>query len=391
MRNFLFTITWITFLFAANHTHAQQEIPKKELIEMMALNTSYTFLDLYQSDSRIIPRGYRRVHQSSPTVLDNVYQIYRTADGAVINFRGSTSNPNSWIENLYSAMIPASDTLTLKDKRIIYSFAKQPKAAVHTGYAIAILLIGEELIEQVNQLNQSGIYRIVFTGHSQGGALADMARAYFENLPAGQIHPSTQFYTYSFASPMCGNHYFAVEYNYRFASNGTSYRIINPQDIVPSFPLNFENANPFSKENILAWITGAKEFDMKKLGLDLLVGQFEGGIQSYVKKSNEMIHKVLTMQFGDVKLPNYVEDINYAEVGKVVKIGPFPYPEIIRDSVDIPARDLAKYKPIGNQKYQRKEPRFYQHKPYNYYVDLLRRYDESEYRKLKVKVLEENL
>lgn len=358
---------------------------------MMALSTSFTFLDLYKSDSKIIPRGYRRIHESAPTALDNVYQVYRAEDKAVINFRGSTANPSSWMENLYSAMIPASDTLYLKDKQVIYSFARHEKAAVHTGYAIAILLIHEALIRQVKELNSVGVYDIIFTGHSQGGALADMSRAYFENLPKGTIDAKNRFKTYSFGSPMCGNHYFAVEYNYRFTQNGTSFRIINPQDIVPSFPLNFETGNPFTKENIVAWLTGAKEFDLKKLGLDMLVGQFEGGLQSYVKKSNEMIHKLLTVQYGEVKLPRYVEDINYAEVGKIIKIGPFPYPEIIKDSVAIPPRELAKYKPIGNQQYQRKEPRFYQHKPYNYYVDILRKFDEGEYRKLRTKVLEENL
>jgi triacylglycerol lipase len=237
----------IALLFIPGFQSAgQPEIPKKEIIEMMALNTSYTFLDLYQSDNQIIPRGYTREFQSQPTALDNVFQVYRTEQGAVINFRGSTANLNSWIENLYSAMIPASDTMVLNQKRIIYSFAKHQKAAVHAGYAIGILLMADEIIHQINQLNDSGVYRIILTGHSQGGSLADMARAYLENLPNGVIHPSTRFFTYSFASPMCGNHEFATEYNDRYTTNGTSYRIVNPKDMVPSLPLNTQNSNPLS-------------------------------------------------------------------------------------------------------------------------------------------------
>ena len=44
-----------------------------------------------------------------------------------------------------------------------------------------------------------------------------------------------------------------------------------------------------------------------------------------------------------------------------------------------------------NRKYYRKEPAFYQHKPYNYYVGVLQKYLPKEYNSLNRKYLPENL
>jgi len=389
---YLFVI--IAFILSSHQlvlAQIKEGFDNKEAIDMIRICNSHTFLELYGSDSPIIPKHYKRVYSSNPNVLDNMFQVYEGDKTAVIHFRGSTTHPNSWIENLYSAMIPANGSITIYNTNYDYSFAKTKEAAVHSGFALAVILLSEDLLSQIRLLNKKGIYDILLTGHSQGGALATMSRAYLENLPKRKLSDKNTYKTYAFANPMSGNAYFAIEYNKRFTQNGTCFRIINPSDIVPSLPLNYSNQDLFSKENIIGWITGEQTFDVKKLGLELLMKKFENGVSAYVKKSNQMIHKLISMQAGEVILPEYLDDINYKEVGEIHKLGPFQYPKIIKDSTEISRDDFSNYTRLSNGKYQRKEPRFYQHKPYNYYVDMLRVYDEQEYKKLRFKFLPENL
>ena len=389
---YLFILSaFIVFTHQALLGQFEAGFDKKEAIDMIRICNSHTFLELYNSDAPIIPNGYKRTYSSQPNVLDNMFQVYEKGDFAVIHFRGSTVHPNSWIENLYSAMIPASGSITVYNERRDYSFAKYPDAAVHSGYALAITLLSEDIIAQINRLNAKGIFQIYLTGHSQGGALATMSRAYIENLPKGIVSDKNAFKTYAFANPMSGNAYFALEYNKRFTQQGTSFRIINPSDIVPSLPLSPKQKELFSADNLLALLTGEDTYDLKKLGIELLIKQFGDGFTSYVNKSNQMIHKMITMQAGEVILPEYVEDITYSEVGEVYKLKTFVYPTIIKDSLEINPSDFSKYTRLPDGKYQRKEPKFYQHKPYNYYVEMLRIFDENEYKRLKIKFLPENL
>lgn len=101
----------------------------------------------------------------------------------VINYRGSTANMFSWVENCYSAMIPAKGTIKVNDSLHKYAFSVDQKSDVNAGYALTIVILSDKILEQIRNLNQKGIYDIIITGHSQGGALATMTRGYLENLP----------------------------------------------------------------------------------------------------------------------------------------------------------------------------------------------------------------
>ena len=79
--------------------------------------------------------------------MDNRYQIYTNNDFAVINIRGSTAKKISWLENIYSAMIPAKGKIIISKKTYHYSFAKSTIAAVHAGYAIGLCTISDDIID----------------------------------------------------------------------------------------------------------------------------------------------------------------------------------------------------------------------------------------------------
>ena len=96
------------------------------------------------------------------------------------------------------------------------------------------------MVDQINKLNDKGVYDIIITGHSQGGALAHLTRAYLENLPEEEISSKNIFKTYSFANPMCGNEEFAREYKVRYSDSNMSYSVINPADMVPQMPMHYQ-------------------------------------------------------------------------------------------------------------------------------------------------------
>src|SRR5690606_34788275 len=161
--------------------------------------------DLYQDDVAILPADYKKVYSSQEYRMDNMFQVYTKNDIGVINLRGSTDQKSSWLQNFHAGLIPAAGEIGLKGETIHYTFATDTGATVHSGYALAIAYILDDVIEQINRLNEQGIYDIYITGHSQGGAVAQMLMAQLHHLPGKTISFKNTFKTYAFASPMCGN------------------------------------------------------------------------------------------------------------------------------------------------------------------------------------------
>jgi len=358
----------------------------------LALCNSYTFLDLYGSDATIIPKGHRRVFTSEVKGLDNKFQVYTNGKTGVINFRGSTDKLVSWVENIYSAMIPATGQIHYNERDLPYKFAVDTLASVHSGYVLGIVLLAPQLLEQLEYLNQKGIYDILITGHSQGGALANLCRAYFENLPAGSISMSNRFKTYAYANPMCGNLEFSKEFKKRYVDPGTSFSLINPEDPIPKMPMHYqEEEKLISKDRVLGWLTKEETFDIKQLGIETVMRSFEGGLTAYINTSNRLLERILSTTRGKVDLPDYRKDINYYQVGQVMKIDPAIYPKIRINTAEMREKKVEKMKQAADGYYYKEEPMYYQHKPYNYYVSFLKTYFPEMHSKLKVLYLKENL
>lgn len=363
-----------------------------EVKDLIAMCNSYTFQNLYGSDAAIAPKNYKKTFTSPVIGMDNKFQVYTKDKVGVINFRGSTNQITSWVENMYSAMIPAKGVIVLDKQKKPYCFAKDTAAAVHAGYALAAVLLSPTILDQIKQLNQQGIYNILITGHSQGGALANIVRAYLENLPEGTLSPKNVYKTYAFANPMCGNESFANEYHVRYCENNMSYSIINPADLVPSMPMHYqEKGKILSAERLKSWVFGKESLDIRKIGMEMLVRKFEKSLKNYVNSSNRLIEKMVSMSYGSVDMPDYIRDINYFQVGNIRTLEQFSYPQIQLDTATLTEKELSKLKPAEDGNYYKPEPSFYQHKPYNYYVAILKAYFSRDYKNLKVKYLPENL
>jgi len=348
----------------------------------IAMCNSFNFLEQFGSNKEIVPEEFKLVYTSDILSMDNKFQVYENGKVGVINYRGSTNKLISWVENCYSAMIPGKGTIKVNETNYEYVFSEDTNAAVHAGYALTIVILSKTIKHQISRLNDRGIYDIIITGHSQGGALATMTRAYLENLTNGVIATKNTFKTYSYAQPMCGNLEFSEEYNAKFSNESTSFFIANPKDPVPYLPFNYEEGKLVTKKKVAGWLLGESEFSLRKLGKDTFIRSFESLLTKYVKGSNSLINKLVSLKLGKVEVPEYVADINYYPTGNKKEIGRFKYPKVEVDTTNLEEKELANLKLRGNGKWYKKETKFFQHKPYNYYVYVLKEWDRESYKKL---------
>ncbi len=381
-------IVFLLSIAIASFAQLREGFDTDEVKACIAMCNSYTFQDLYQSDSDILPKGYQKVYTSEVAGMDNMFQIYKKDKVGVINFRGSTAKVASWVENMFSAMIPAQGVFGFDETEAPYCFAKDTSAAVHSGYALAVVLLSPMLLDQIEKLNTDDIYNIIITGHSQGGALANLSRAYLENLPEGKISSDNIFKTYAFANPMCGNKEFAEEYQARYCETNMSYSIINPVDFVPQMPMHYQDEGPLiSPELMNNWIQGKEAFDIRKIGINFVLRKSEPLLSRYITSSNTLIEKFVSKSYSSVKMPAYTGDINYYQTGTIRTLQPFRYPSIS----EMTEEQLEKLELDENGNYIEKEPSFFQHKPYNYYVAILKEYHSQDYNNLTMMYLPENL
>lgn len=115
-------------------------------------------------------------------------------------------------------------------------FVPGPMGQVHRGFLTALEAIWETLMDAV-AARQDGKRLVWFTGHSLGGALAQLAVARL--LRCRRVVQGL----YTFGGPRCGNGVFAAEFD-RQARHYT-FRIVNEQDVVPKVAprlLGYEHA-----------------------------------------------------------------------------------------------------------------------------------------------------
>jgi len=358
---------------------------------LIALCNSFTFLEVYGSDSLIVPKEYRKVFTSEVMGMDNVFQVYEGDSVGVINFRGSTSKISSWVENFYSAMIPGKGVIKIDSVNVPYMFAADTNAAVHSGYALTVVLLAPVIIEQINKLNAKGIYNVLLTGHSQGGALAHLSRAYLENLSDDGQFARNVYKTYAFANPMCGNKEFADEYKHRYSDGNMSYSIINPADLMPKLPMNYqEEKKPYGKVFKKIWVNLITQGDAPKLK-NLIISVFKPFLAKYIIHSNRFIETIVSNFYVSIEMPAYVGDINYFQTGTIHYLEPFSIPEVQTDSHKMTKKEKAKMIEDKDENDNDKESSLSQHKPYNYYVAILKKYFSEEYKELDLLYLPENL
>lgn len=157
--------------------------------------------------------GFARMTAFHNGMTDGWAYIAERDDLIVLAFRGTQSNRN-WKTALQVGLVHPEGT----NRRL----------RVHKGFYTAFIRLDEggagikEAIGAIKERTQ-GQVPIYITGHSQGGALAQIAAAVIESDQVAAC--------YTFGSPRVGNLYFDLWVKV------PSYRVMNYADIVPTMPL----------------------------------------------------------------------------------------------------------------------------------------------------------
>ncbi len=202
------------------------------------------------------PAGYDMIYRSPIGGLDNRWDLWLGKDSiAVISIRGTTGSNESWLENFYSGMIPATGTLNMGEGKLFdYKLAQDSTAYVHIGWTIGMASVAPEVVKKINEQYTNGIRDFIIMGHSQGGAIAFLLYSYLYYQRGTTIPNDIRIKVYGSAAPKPGNLKFS--YNFDFiAREGWAFRIINSVDWVPECPFTVQTiddlstGNPFSEYN----------------------------------------------------------------------------------------------------------------------------------------------
>lgn len=387
MRNITFLLFVSLFALSGSGQFSSGFDPH-EARDMAAICNSFTYIDIYGNDSEILPKGYEKIYTSPVVGMDNRFQVYIKGKYAVINFRGSTDQKSSWLANMYSALIPSKGEITIQDTTFPYQFSSDTAASVHSGYALALAYLHDPLVAQLKQIHKMGIRHIFLTGHSQGGALAVLVRAYLHY--SNEIPKNLQFKVYTFAQPMSGNFAFVNEYNQQFCASEMSYSFVNPEDIVPKMPYSY-NDSTFVREHLFALLSKDEQFDAQKMLREGLMYLFNEKFSRTVEKFGVSVAEQLEKELGAIQLPEPTGKINFSQVGNQIELPPPYYPlalkdsTVLQDSLFLATHPRNENGVFEDKSVYKKTSISQHHKPYNYYTAILRKYFPEIYERTEPK------
>ena len=273
------------------------------------------------------PTFYKRIYQSKVIGLDNRWDLWLndTASIAVISIRGTTKNAESWLSNIYAAMVPAKGSLTIsKNDTFNYELAANPKAAVHVGWLLSMAYLSRDIVPKIDSLYQTGVKNFLLMGHSQGGAIDFLLTAYLYNLQNHkQLPADIRFKTYCSAAPKPGNLFFAYQYEY-YTRGGWAFNVVNTADWVPETPISIQTLNDFNTTNPF---TNAKE-DIKKQKFpkNLILKRIYNKLDKPTKKAQKeyekylgkMTSKIIAKKLESFIPPTYYNSNNYVRTGTTI-------------------------------------------------------------------------
>lgn len=222
---------------------------KSEYIDLMKISAQFGG-EAYK-DAIPVPGQYRLLHQSEVVGLENMWQLWMGPGNlAIVSIRGTTEKSESWLANLYAAMVPAKGSLRIGENRVFeYALAGHPQAAVHVGWLLSTAYLSPEILGKIDSCYKAGVRDVLITGHSQGGAISYLLTAYlYQQQREGRLPSDIRFKTYCSAAPKPGNLYFAYEYE-AMTQAGWSFTVVNSADWVPEVPVSIQTIDDFNKLN----------------------------------------------------------------------------------------------------------------------------------------------
>lgn len=271
-----------------------------------------------------------KVYASPEMGLHNKWDFWVSKDKTVmvVNLRGTTADVSSWLENFYSAMIPAKGTLNMDGiNPVEYKFANDPRAAVHVGWTIGICSMIPDITAKIMLWYGKGVKQLIVEGHSQGGALSYLLTSYLHYQAAdGKIPRDLLIKTYCSAAPKPGNLYYAYDFE-AATRGGWAFNVVNSADWVPEMPVTIQtqrdiNKNPYSytsaslrKQNF--FVRYYVNHIYRKM--DRLTRKAQ---RKYEKFLGKVLYKQVIRYMEDLEQPKYAGTTNYMRAGTPVVLVP---------------------------------------------------------------------
>ncbi len=345
----IFFIIFFPVLFLAESNAFSQSklqpgfdpVEYRELLEISArqVDTPWTNVTLPYPDN------CRLAYRSDSVGLNNRWDLWIRNDSVgIISIRGTVMRPNSWAEDFYAAMIPATGSIIInKDFIFIYKLAESRKSSVHAGWLTGLAYLSGSIVTKINEYHAQGIKNYLIMGHSQGGAIAYLLTSYLHYCDKERIPSGISFKTYCSAPPKPGNMFYSYDFDF-ITRGGWALRVYNSEDWVPETPLSvqttrdFSEVNPYSDREFLI----VKMNFVEKIIFDYILGKLKGSLDDTRDLLNEyfgsMVYKNSIKKFlPEFPEPHYTGDAYYYPCGVPVVLMKQPgYDEILKKETEIP-------------------------------------------------------
>ncbi len=275
--------------------------------------------------------GYTRVYRGKEVGLHNKWDLWINRDTSimVINFRGTTYDVDSWLENFYSAMIPATGELKLDSNYTFhYKLASDPKATVHVGWTIGLGSMAPEVMAKVKEYRARGVKQVIIEGHSQGGALSTLMTSYLHYQQVdGNLPKDIVFKTYASAAPKVGNLYYAYDFDY-ITRGGWAFTVVNTADWVPETPVSIQTPGDFNKLN--PFTNSQEQVASQKWYIRLALKHVYGRLsktprraqRTYDRYVGKQAYKQVKKYLPRLEQPRYSGTCNYMRAGSPIVLQP---------------------------------------------------------------------
>lgn len=275
------------------------------------------------------PSGYQLAFRSSVAGLDNRFDLWVSKDSvAVISVRGTTPTQESWLENFYSGMIPATGTLNMGEGKLFnYKLAADSLAYVHIGWTIGMASMAPEVVTKINEQYKAGVRDFIIMGHSQGGAIAFLLYSYLHYQRGVSIPADIRIKVYGSAAPKPGNLKFAYDFDF-ISREGWAFRFINAADWVPECPFTVQTLDDLNSGNPFS------EFDQRvtklKWPAKIAARHIIRKMNRSAKRAERLFRKYLAVKTGKIvrkKIPGmpkqkYVHSMAYFPCGSPIILQP---------------------------------------------------------------------
>lgn len=318
----LFCLQLIVPMAAASQPSFHPGFDRNEYADMLWLQFNGFNDSLANQQQFTLSKGrHQRVMISPEVGLYNKCAVYLREDSVVvIQLRGTVNKAESWLENFYSGMVPATGELQLSaDYNFAYKLAENKGATVHIGWLIGTGFLTKTFLPSLDSLVAKGHTNIIVSGHSQGGALSFLITSYLHYYFLQQ-QKHVVLKTYASAAPKPGNLYYAYDFDF-ITRNQMGFRIVNTADWVPETPFSLQTIQDFNEVTPLADAKSIikKQKFLIRTYMNSIYKKLDGSSSKASKKFEKYLGEKL-FKLVEKPLPGYIKPalagtMNYSMAG----------------------------------------------------------------------------